>query len=151
MCRVNFVLLFLAVSCAGCGGAPVSDVAEFNDLQPVYGKVSFQGQPIAGGSVRLHSASAPSEDGQSDVYTGIVREDGFFEVHTFRASGRGLGVPVGEYLLSFSWLGVEEGGPDMPRDELPERLPAKFTLPQTSGLQATVLEGGSVVPDIDLK
>jgi len=139
------------VSCSGCGSAPVSDVAEFNDLQRVYGKVSFEGRPIAGGSVRFHSATASAATGQMDVHTGIVREDGIFEVHTFRESGRGLGVPVGDYLLSFSWPGVEEGMPDVSQDELPERLPAKFTRPETSGLRATVLEGGVVVPDIDLK
>jgi hypothetical protein len=123
----------------------------FDDLQPVVGKILFQGQPIGGGSVRFHSGTAQGAGGHLDVHTGIVREDGTFEVHTFRASGRGVGVPAGEYFLSFSWPGVKEGMPDVSQDELPERLPAKFTRPQTSGLRATVPEGGTVVPDIDLK
>lgn len=149
---VNFLpALLTLVFISGCGSPPASDVAEFDDLQPVVGKVLFQGQPIAGGSVRFHSGTAQAVDGQMDIHTGIVREDGTFEVHTFRASGRGLGVPAGDYFLSFSWLGVKEGMPDVSRDELPEKLPVKFTRPQTSGLRATVLEGGTVVPDIDLK
>ena len=151
MCRVGFLVLLFAAFCIGCGEAPVTDVAEFSDLHPVSGTISFRGRPMSGGTVRLHSASALSSNGQLDVHSGIVREDGSYEVHTFRPSGRGLGVPAGEYFLSFSWLGVDEGQPDVSQDELPERLPMKFTRPQTSGVKATVLEGGSVVPDIDLK
>jgi hypothetical protein len=147
----RFVLLISVVFCAGCGSEPISDITEFSDLQPVSGKVMFQGRPIAGGSVRLHSATAQADNGQMDVHTGIVGEDGTFEVHTFRAAGRGLGVPTGDYFLSFSWPGVDEGKQDVSRDELPERLPTKFTRPQTSGIKASVLQGGSVVPDIDLK
>lgn len=151
MSRLSFSVCVLAAFCVGCGDAPVSDVAEFTDLHPVSGKVTFQGRPLAGGTVRLHSLSAQGANGQPEVHSGIVREDGYYEVHTFRPSGRGLGVPAGEYLMSFSWLGVEEGQPDVSEDELPERLPVEYTHPQTSGVTATVEEGVSVVTDVDLK
>jgi len=146
-----FPALLTVVFIIGCGSPPPSDITEFDDLQPVSGKVLFQGQPIVGGSVRFHSGAAQGGSGQMDVHTGIVAEDGTYEVHTFRSSGRGVGVPAGDYYLTVSWPGVKEGMPDVSQDELPERIPVKFTRPQTSGLRATVAMGGTVVPDIDLK
>lgn len=136
---------------AGCGKPPATDVVDFSDLHPATGRVTFQGTPMVGGSVRLFPISGASSSAQGDVYTAVVAEDGSFELQTFRTAGRGIGVPAGEYGTCFSWSGHPDEHADLSNDELPEKLPARLTRPQTSGVKVTVAAGGTVIPDIELK
>ncbi|MFO0426657.1 MAG: hypothetical protein ACK526_08835 [Planctomyces sp.] len=145
------LLLIAAVFCSGCGQQEASEPKTFDDLQPVSGRVSFQGKPIAGGTVRLFPVTAASESAKGEVYTAVVAEDGGFRMQTFRAAGSGFGVPAGEYRASFSWSGTPEEVAQYSSDERPEKLPAKLTRQKTSGVQVTVAVGGTVIPDIELK
>ncbi len=142
--------LALLCVCLGCGSPVVSDVAEFGDLHPVTGRVTFDGKPIPGGSVRLFPVGSGASAASSDVHSAVVREDGSFEVRTFRAGGQGIGAPAGDYQVSVSWTGHPYIDTDIPRDELPEQLPARYTRPQTSGLEAKVTSGGTVLPEFEL-
>lgn len=144
------VVAALVTACVGCGSPEITDLTNFDDLHPVSGRVSFEGQPIPGASIRFHQPRTAAGLPASDVMTAIAGEDGGFEVYTYRADGRGLGAPVGEYWLSVSWLGDEDSA-DVSREDLPEKLPAKYTRPQTSGLKVTIASGGTVLPDIELK
>jgi hypothetical protein len=140
-----------AVFCSGCGQKEASEPKTFDDLQPVSGRVSFQGQPMAGGTVRLFPVTAVSESAKGEVYTAVVADDGSFRMQTFRAAGSGFGVPTGEYLASFSWSGTPEEAARYSADERPEKLPAKLTRQKTSGVQVKVAAGGTVIPDLELK
>ena len=142
--------LALLCVCFGCESPVVSDVAEFSDLHPVTGRVTLDGKPIPGGSVRLFPAGTGASAGSADVHSAVVRDDGTFEVRTFRAGGQGIGAPAGDYLVSVSWTGHPSIDTDIPRDELPELLPAKYTRPQTSRLEAKVVPGGTVLPEFEL-
>lgn len=146
LCCVQLVWLT-----AGCGQPVPTDLTEFSDLHPVTGRVTFQGQPLVGGSVRLFPVTPPAGDAAGDVYSCVVAEDGTFELNTFRAAGRGVGVPAGEFGVSFSWSGHPDDNADLSSDDVPEKLPIKLTRPKTSGVRVTVPPGGTVVPDIDLK
>lgn len=145
------LFLIAAVFCSGCGQQEASEPKTFDDLQPVSGRVSFQGQPIAGGTVRLSPVSAASENAKGEVYTAVVADDGSFRMQTFRAAGSGFGVPAGEYRASFSWSGTPEEAAQYSSDERPEKLSKKLTREKTSGVQVTVAVGGTVIPDLELK
>ena len=153
-CCRSYVIAFALLTgslMVGCGKPVATDVVEFTDLHPATGRVTFQGTPIVGGSVRIFPISGASSGAQGDVYTAVVAEDGSFELQTFRSAGRGIGVPAGEYGTCFSWAGHPDEHADLSNDELPEKLPARLTRPQTSGIRITVAAGGTVIPDIELK
>ena len=141
----------LMLSLSGCGQPVPSDLTEFGDLHPVTGRVTYQGQPLVGGSVRFFPVTPPAGDSKDDAYSSVVGEDGTFELNTFRAAGRGVGVPAGDFAVSFSWSGHPDDNADLSEDDLPEKLPAKLTRPRTSGVRVTVAAGGTVVTDIELK
>ncbi|MBX3444824.1 MAG: carboxypeptidase regulatory-like domain-containing protein [Planctomyces sp.] len=131
----------------GCSD-PITDVVEFDDLHPAFGRVTFQGRPMSGGSVRLHPVDGKAT---GDVYTGVVAEDGSFDLNTFRRAGRGVGVPAGDYEVAFSWTGGPDDNAELSSDELPERLPAKLTRPKSSGVRVSVEQGENILPDFDLE
>jgi hypothetical protein len=142
-------LTLLAASAAGCGQTNVEADVDFADLHPAIGRVVLDGQTLPGAAVRLHPAGAAP--GQGDVYTGVVDRDGYFEVFAYRADGRGVGVPAGEYKVTVSWTGDPDEPSDVPRDERPELLPVKYTRPETSGLSVTVEPGENILPEVVLK
>lgn len=150
------ILLLTAVAgfgLSGCGGATGAEEVdvEFSDLHPVTGTIDFNGQPIPDATVRLHPVQ-PSPDG-SVVHppSGLVDEEGRFEIHSYRPEGRGKGAPAGEYLISVRWSGPLQGLSESQLEELNERLPAKYTQPRSSGLTVTVTAGVNEVPPISLK
>ena len=147
--RMPYLVAILV--CVGCGEAEISDLNSFEDLHSATGRVTFQGQPLVGGSVRLFPVAGQSAEAKGEVYTAVVSADGSFELQTFRSAGRGMGVPAGEYFASFSWSGHPDDTADLSADELPQKLPVKLTRPQTSGVRIAVASGGTVVPDIELK
>lgn len=151
--RVNVVTasLIAVLLSVGCSQPKISDQVAFTDLHPVTGRVKFDGQPMAGGTVRLFPVVGQSENANGEVCTANVSADGSFQMKTFRAAGYGSGVPAGEYAVAFSWSGTPEETADYSADDRPEKLPAKLTSPKTSGIRVTVAAGGTVIPDIDLK
>jgi len=102
----------------------------------VHGKVFFEGTPAANAQVVFHLIS-----GQGKTFTragdALVEADGSFTLTTYSAND---GAPVGEYAVTIT-------NRDPPWDEQgkpgPNRLPARYGRPQTSGLRAKVEEGSN--------
>jgi hypothetical protein len=99
-------------------------------LEPVRGKVTLpDGKPAAGSQVVFES----EQDGKKISARGDVREDGSFELSTFKP---GDGVPPGRYK-------VQVNPPPVVNAEGPNTSPfhAKFSNFQTSGLEFEVKSG----------
>jgi hypothetical protein len=101
---------------------------------PVHGKVFFEGTPAANAQVVFHLIT---NAGKNFTHAGdaLVEPDGSFTLTTYTAND---GAPLGEYAVTITnrepmW--DEQGKPG------PNRLPAKYSRPQTSGLRVKVEEG----------
>jgi hypothetical protein len=116
-------------------------------LYPVEGHVLFNGEPAAHVKVRL----LPLED-SLDRYGpwGEVDDEGRFQLSTYKKDD---GAPLGRYLVSFSLI-VEKPSPlpDNPwHVTTEERLPAKYTKPNTSGYEVEIKAGNNVLGPFELK
>lgn len=114
----------------GCGGKAAS----------VSGKVTLDGEPVTRGTV----AFTPTAGGQRA--TGIIDENGAYELSTNREAG----LDVGSYAVSVTsrergQVG-DGGGPPMPGKYL---VPQKFSDANTSGLVFDVQRGSNTI-DIPL-
>lgn len=150
----GYLLLLAAIALAGqvgCGQVAAVDLVAFEDLNPVTGQVQFKGEPIPEGSVRLYPVDALGTGTPTHVASGVVDEQGNFEIYTYRPEGRGQGAPAGEYRLTFSWSGRISEMTQEKQDELKELLPQKYTRPQTSDVNVTVVSGPNTIELITLK
>lgn len=150
----GYLCLLAAIALAGqigCGQVAAVDLVEFEDLNPVTGQVQFKGEPIPDATVRLYPVDALGSGTPTHVASGVVDEQGNFEIYTHRLEGRGQGVPAGEYRLAFSWQGPLQGLTQEKLDELKELLPQKYTRPQTSDVNVTVVSGPNAIELITLK
>lgn len=136
-------LMLLAVMCAavGCGAEMPSDQRV---VFPAVGSVSFQGKPIPDATIRLHPVTPPTDGKPVYVSRGKVDDSGLFSVSTY---GREDGAPAGEYRVAFSWLGPLAGLTEDQEDRLKERLPRKYTSPDTSGITVVVTEDVNILPE----
>lgn len=148
--HVMALSILCAAAVTGCGSDPdLQFVLEHpNDLHTVAGKVYFNGQPIQGATVTFFEASqlADIHNNTSSAANrphGRTGPDGTYEIDT-----PGPGAPVGEYLVTVSWKGPVSSGSDV--SHLPEKLPAKYQDPTTSGLKATVKPGDNLIPTFEL-
>ncbi|QJW98139.1 peptidase associated/transthyretin-like domain-containing protein [Frigoriglobus tundricola] len=130
------VFSFVVIWSAGCTGEPKADVT---------GQVTYNGKPLAFGSVIMLKASGPGEPAVAEI-----QPDG---TYTFR------GIPVGE-----TKIGVVSSDPNIKLDlrgdqkQLPPKadpklwfpIPSKYAQPTSSGLSCN-LSAGSNTHGIDLK
>jgi hypothetical protein len=119
-------LALLASSCGGRKQAPV---------YPVQGQVSVLGKPATGALVVFHPMG--NEDPRAPRPSGYVREDGSFSLTTYTPDD---GAPEGEYRVVISWTDPA-ARPDPASGEVPNRLPARYASPTSSGLSAKVEPG----------
>jgi hypothetical protein len=96
---------------AGCGGpTPV----------PVEGKVTLDGQPLAGATVILVAKEGPIDE---RTFSGETDDQGHYSVK--RADGRGPGVPPGIYTLKITSVKVPHDADEL--TPLPaERVPRMY-------------------------
>lgn len=141
----KMMLLIVTLVCVGCGQ---SDTLPYEKpVFPVSGEVTYQGKPIEDASVRLHPVSAAKGE-MVVIPRGTADPIGRFELTTYR---KGDGAPPGEYQVSVSWVGQLDGVDEDDEDSLKERLPRKYTRPETSGITVTVKEGMNELPKIVLE
>ena len=76
----------LMVSSLGCG-------AESEDVNPVSGKITYDGKPLADARIRLQATDA----GASRVYACDSAADGTFNIEAVYAEETKMGAPVGKY------------------------------------------------------
>ena len=131
----RLILLTLFVIVSGCGGPkPVP-------TYPVSGKVVIGGKPVASALVVFHPEDATSDSPRPRATTGT---DGSFTVSFGESQA---GAPAGNYKVTVElWLAGSRS------DEGPSnRLPAKYSKPDSSGLAAKVIEGTNQLEPFILK
>jgi hypothetical protein len=112
---------------------------------PVSGKVTYQGKPVAAGTIRFQKLDV-------DMTAGL-RPDGGYEV--IMAEGRGL--PEGDYQVAVIPLSAIPGSPipmgpikaPLPKPVCRD-IPQKYRDPSTSGLTLTVKPGNNPF-DVDMR
>lgn len=137
-------LVALALICftAGCGNEMLPDQRV---VFPAGGSILFRGKPIPDATVCLHPVTTPADGKPVYVSRGTVNEDGFFSVSTY---ARGDGAPPGEYRVSVSWQGPLKGLSEDEQDRLKERLPRKYTSPESSGITVVIAEDTNLLDEI---
>ena len=103
---------------------------------PVSGSVYYQDQPAA--HVDLVFYNAGSADAQALRPYATSDPQGQFTVSTY---GVHDGAPAGDYEVAFSWKGPLRGLSSDQRDGMPERLPARYLDPATSGVRLEIIRG----------
>ncbi len=121
----------------GCRDAPPT--------YPVMGSVYFRGQPAAHVDLVFYGAN-PAADGRLRPYA-TTDENGRFTVSTY---GVHDGAPPGEYEVALSWKGPLRGRSPDQTDGMPERLPARYLNPATSGVRIQVDRGDNQLEAIHL-
>jgi hypothetical protein len=134
--RITAIAL-LGIAFSGCHGSGEA-------LQPVFGKVTFQGKPVAAGVVRFSNPQIGID------MTAALRPDGTYEV--VRAHGPGL--PEGTYQVAIMPppIGRSKGSAveDLPAPPKRPDIPEKYRQPSTSGLTLTVQPGKNCF-DVDMR
>jgi len=135
MIKSAWLAVALLVLTPGCGRrGPV--------MVPVRGKVLFNGAPTPGAIIVFHPAD--SSDSSTLRPSARVRDDGSFSLDTHPL---GPGAPVGEYVIAIVWYG---GPADSKTGDAPNKLPARYANPESSGLTATVEKGKQNLPLFEL-
>jgi hypothetical protein len=138
---------------AACGlavAAALLGVSCGSGLNPVRGKVLFQGEPARGAVVVFHPKN---NDGLTTLRpSGVVDGDGNFTLSTSRPAD---GAAAGEYLVTITW--PEDAGPAKPAfgtelpPEPPDRLKGRYADRVRSGLSAQVKPGTNQLPPFEIK
>ena len=145
----TFVWLATLCGVVGCSGsvAPSSKTPGLENLRPVGGSVSFNGQPPAGAVVLFHLMDKP--DAMTPRIAGVVEEDGVFEMSTTVSAGTLPGVQEGDYLVTITWTEPLDPN-DKDSDQGPDKLPPMYKDHKTSGLRATVIPGNNELEPFEL-
>ena len=85
-CFLWLGVMALVVSSLGCG-------AETEDTNPVTGKITYDGKPLADARIRLEAAAG----GASRVYACDSKADGTFVIEAVFSAETKQGAPVGKY------------------------------------------------------
>jgi len=126
---VGLALVGMAFALTGCHGG--------EKRGRVFGKVTFQGQPVPEGIVSFSNRE------KGIFMTASLKSDGTYELVT--AQGRGL--PLGTYQVAINPplidapLGPAIGPPKIPQYP---NIPQKYRKPEHSGLSLTVQEGDNL-------
>jgi hypothetical protein len=126
----------------GCGAG----CSKTKELNPVQGKVLYQGQPLAGALVSFHP-----EDRPGDPAVGLTKPDGTFELTT----GDLKGADAGKYTITVicqapiesKSQGLSFGG----EPETEDRLKGAFANRNKSTITVEVKEGVNQLEPFDLK
>ena len=138
---IRLSVLIAAFAAVGCGPSAPTTVK-------VSGTVTFDGKPLEEGRVTFISMA--EKDALNRPAIGVLGKDGKYALSTFQS---GDGALPGEYQV------VVVSNPDIPSpEEIAENdaevvsaIPGGYASPTTSGLKATVKDGGDMTIDFDLK
>ena len=141
-------VLFVAV--AGCGAEP-GPKSTIEKVVPVSGKLTYLGKPLEHFQVTF----LPSDGRRAAV--GVTDAEGKFTMGT---NTSGDGAPPGAVKVAVVFVGppsTDLPGQEKPIEDpalLPQpkvKIPAKYSNPETSGLDQNVPDGGLPNLEIDLK
>jgi len=133
---VPVALLVLAFCCAGCGRRE-----DLPQVAPVSGSVTYNGKPVASGTVTFHPA------GGGRPASGQLDADGRFELSTF---DRGDGAVLGKHRVTVVAYDASTDPSIAPDSADVYAVPEKYTEPETTPLEVEVTEGGNTM-DLELK
>ncbi|MBI3862297.1 MAG: carboxypeptidase regulatory-like domain-containing protein [Planctomycetia bacterium] len=146
---VSFTLCALiGVLGLGCGSDEKTP-----ELIPVMGKVTYNGRPVAGATVVFVSDAKPTKKKKDDEpaekrVTGETDDDGNYEL--FWGENH-AGAPSGKYAVAISAIKPFAEGEDTDSEVVrPNRVPAKYGNPKTSGLTAQVKDDSDNAFNFDL-
>jgi hypothetical protein len=115
------------------------------ETHPVRGRILLDGQPLPQASVVFH----PLSEELSAVVrpSGQAGGDGFYTLSTYRS---GDGAPAGEYAVTIEWRPLIDTC-DLPGSVPgPNRLPRRYSRPETSPLRVRVVPGNNELPPLEL-
>jgi hypothetical protein len=135
------LLCALCLLPTGCGSS------KFPKTVPVSGRVTFQGKPLAGGTVAFLPVNG-SEGQSSRPVAGEIGPDGGYQLSSFR---KGDGAMPGQYHVtveSYSSIPTRSE----PNKPYVRRIPQRYGKPAESGLSATIPAdaSGPLVFDFDV-
>ncbi|HVK16105.1 MAG TPA: metallophosphoesterase [Fimbriiglobus sp.] len=110
--------------------------------QAFRGRVTLDGMPAAGATVRFYRVEADAPNRPRYVADGLTQEDGTFQLSTHKAFD---GIPAGEYRVTVVQTG--KYATNQTRDA--NKLPEKYSEARTTPLRVTVKTGDNVV-NLDL-
>lgn len=110
-------------------------------LNPVTGKVLFEGSPPEGATVVLHSL----DEEVPVTPKGTVKADGTVQFSTYLP---GDGVPAGNYKLTISWMQLVEVNGDLVAG--PNQLPEFLSKPESTTFDVMVKSGKNDLPPIQI-
>ncbi len=123
----RYVGVVCCLCLASCSGKPNGEHPPY----PTSGQLYVNGQPVKGARVVFHHLGDWGE--KSIVPQAETGEDGRFVLTTYAAKD---GAPAGDYKVSIHWPAYRVG-----KNVGPDRLGGKYVNPQSTPLQAKVVEG----------
>ncbi len=144
---LSTAVLLAISSLQGCGGAASAPVEK---LVPASGIVLISGKPEAG--IQVHFT--PTKDNAKSHGGSAVTDDtGEFRMRNYMNRS---GVPVGDYIVTFSMNAVEGEAPMMEGRPIPgtsfkEKIPAKWSDPAKAGKHNKVLIPDGGLTDLSFK
>jgi hypothetical protein len=143
----RFVILAALAALSACSdGGPPKDTEGLQNLQPVSGTVSFQGEPTPGAVVLFHPSDDP--DSFKKRIAGIVDDEGFFEMSTAVGAGMRPGVEPGTYKVSITWARPID--PTDKDSDMTDLLPEKYKDHKTSGFSVEIETGNNELDPFEL-
>jgi len=100
-CFLWLGVMTLVVSSFGCGGA------DTEDTNPVTGKITYDGEALAGARIRLQG-----DAGVSRVYSYTTDADGKFDIEAHYSTEVKKGAPVGKYKVLIGKWEIDESAAD---------------------------------------
>jgi hypothetical protein len=129
------LLMFSSISCSEQG----------LKLHPVKGKVTFDGKPPEGAVINVYITDPNVKLDRTPTAT--VQADGSFTIGTFEP---GDGAPAGKHGASIWWYPPGADKMIELTGTAPNKLPARYGSPKTSGIEIEVKEGDNEIPPIEL-
>jgi len=133
ICAVAFCL-----SVSGCSSEIDDGLTKF----PVQGQVLINGQPEKGIAVQFHAVNSQYE-GNAASPAGVTNEAGQFRLST---NGEYDGAVAGEYIVTFTWVGMNESKSAPTGD----RLRGQYSNHADSTFRVNVSEGENNVGPFEL-
>jgi hypothetical protein len=149
------LLLLLSLLVTSCGKS------RFKSVSPVTGRVLVNGEPAEGVTVYFHSLDDPGDELVRPW--AVTDANGSFIVTTYKVED---GLPAGSYAVSLIWAptGSPRGsiarnkklaplfknGPPA-RGIAGNKLPARYSKAETSGIKVQIAAGKNVLPPFELE
>jgi hypothetical protein len=137
LAALRLLLLLLGLLVTSC-----SQPSRFKPTYPVKGRVLVNGEPAEDVTVRFASLDDPGDELIRPTAT--TDANGWFIAATYKHED---GIPAGSYAVTMIWLPKGYKG----RIEKANKLPARYSEPETSGIKVQIAAGENVLPPFELQ